>query len=69
VYEPAGHDPGNFDKACALAREWDYNTDARIALGVVYRKSMPGFGERIAVPGRVGVEREKAIDDFLASRI
>lgn len=69
VYEPAGHDPGNFDKACALAREWDYNTDARIALGVVYRKSMPGFGERIAVPGRAGVEREKAIDDFLASRI
>lgn len=69
VYEPVGHDPGDFEHACALAREWDYNTDARIALGVVYRKSMPEFGGRMAVGSRTGAEREQAVRNLLASRI
>ncbi len=69
VYEPADHDPLDFEKACRLAREWDYNADARIALGVVYRKSMPGFGERVAVPERTASEREQAVRDLIAARI
>lgn len=69
VYEPADHDPENFEKACLLAREWDYNSDARIALGVLYRKNMPGFGERVAVPGRTASEREQAVRDIIAARI
>lgn len=69
VYEPADHDPADFEKACRLAREWDYNADARIALGVLYRKSMPGFGERVAVPGRTAFEREQAVRDLIAARI
>jgi 2-oxoglutarate ferredoxin oxidoreductase subunit beta len=69
VYEPADHEPADFDRACQLAREWDYNSDARIALGVVYQKSMPGFGERMAVPGKTNSEREQAFRDILASRL
>ncbi|AGB01821.1 thiamine pyrophosphate-dependent enzyme [Methanoregula formicica] len=69
VYEPADHDPTDFGKACLLAREWDYNSDARIALGVLYRKSMPGFGERIAVPIKTASEREQAVRDIIAARI
>ena len=69
VYEPADHDPTDFGKACLLAREWDYNSDARIALGVLYRKSMPGFGERIAVPIKTASEREQAVRDIIAAWI
>jgi len=69
VYEPADHDPADFGKACLLAREWDYNSDARIALGVLYRKSMPGFGERIAVPIKTASEREQAVRDIITARI
>lgn len=69
VYEPADYDPADFGKACLLAREWDYNSDARIALGVLYRKSMPGFGERMAVPVRTASMREQAVRDIIAARI
>jgi 2-oxoglutarate ferredoxin oxidoreductase subunit beta len=69
VYEPADYDPENFEKACQLAREWDYNSDARIALGVLYRKDMPGFGERVAVPIRTASMREQAVRDIIAARI
>ena len=34
VYDLAGHDTADFEKACAKARESDYNRDAPIALGV-----------------------------------
>ncbi|MDD5143423.1 thiamine pyrophosphate-dependent enzyme [Methanoregula sp.] len=69
VYEPAAHDPADFAKACLLAREWDYNSDARIALGVLYRKEMPGFVERVAVPIKTAPEREQAVQAIIAARI
>jgi len=68
VYEPTDHDPGSFERACALAREWDYNSDARIALGILYRRTMPEFAERMAVPSRTNEERRQAVWDLLASR-
>jgi 2-oxoglutarate ferredoxin oxidoreductase subunit beta len=45
VYEIEGHDPGDFGRACALAREWDYSSDAPIALGTFFRKEAPRFEE------------------------
>lgn len=38
VYELEGHDPSDYNKALTKIREWDYNNDARIALGVFYKK-------------------------------
>jgi 2-oxoglutarate ferredoxin oxidoreductase subunit beta len=69
VYEPADHDPALFDRACTLAREWDYNSDAKIALGVVYRATYPEFGDRMAMKGKTADEREQAVREILASRI
>jgi 2-oxoglutarate ferredoxin oxidoreductase subunit beta len=45
VYELKDHDPSNFDRACARVREWDYSSDAPIALGVFYRTEAPRFEE------------------------
>ena len=46
VYDLAGHDTADFEKACAKAREWDYNRDAPIALGVFYERALPTFDDR-----------------------
>ncbi|MFA6142915.1 MAG: thiamine pyrophosphate-dependent enzyme [Candidatus Omnitrophota bacterium] len=38
VYELKDHDASDYNKALAKMREWDYNSDAPIALGVFYKK-------------------------------
>jgi 2-oxoglutarate ferredoxin oxidoreductase subunit beta len=65
VYELENHDTGNFTEACEKAREWDYNTDARIGLGIFFQTSAPSFEERILTrPGEVP-ERMEAIRKIL----
>jgi 2-oxoglutarate/2-oxoacid ferredoxin oxidoreductase subunit beta len=68
VYDLADHDPASFDRACAKAREWDYNSDARIALGLVYQATFPRFDERMAAREIAGEQRDQVIRDLLASR-
>jgi len=41
VYETEGRDAGDFEAAMRLAREWDYSSDAPIALGVIYESDAP----------------------------
>ena len=48
VYDLADHDPAQFMDACSRAREWDYNGDAKIPLGVFYRARFPTFDDRMA---------------------
>jgi len=43
VYDWNEEDAGDFRAAREKAREWDYNTDARIGLGVMYRHDAPIF--------------------------
>jgi 2-oxoglutarate ferredoxin oxidoreductase subunit beta len=69
VYDRSDHDTGDFEAALHRSREWDYNTDAPIALGVFYRKEMPTFSERYAASISTPVNREQSIRDLLASRI
>lgn len=38
VYELKDHDPTDYMRALGKIREWDYNKDAPIALGVLYKK-------------------------------
>lgn len=40
IYELEGHDPADYNKALSKIREWDYNKDSRIALGVFYKKPL-----------------------------
>jgi len=45
VYELAGHDPSDRAKALEKINQWDYNSDARIALGVFYKTAKPVFDD------------------------
>jgi 2-oxoglutarate ferredoxin oxidoreductase subunit beta len=66
VYRLEGHDSSDFDAAMTKAREWDYNEDAPIGLGLFYRKEAPIFEERIGYP--VVADRGPAIRSILDSK-
>lgn len=59
----------DLDAAFARAREWDYNSDAPIGLGVLYRQEKPLFEESYPVPDRQSLSgRSVAIRKFLEQR-
>jgi 2-oxoglutarate ferredoxin oxidoreductase subunit beta len=68
VYDLTGHDYSDFESACKKAREWDYNSDAKIALGTFYERFFPTFDERMAGTAVSAPERERAFEAPLASR-
>ncbi|MBI4982835.1 MAG: 2-oxoacid:ferredoxin oxidoreductase subunit beta, partial [Candidatus Omnitrophica bacterium] len=49
VYELKDHDSGDRTQALNKIREWDYDKDAPIALGVLYKKEALAFDERFAL--------------------
>ncbi|MDP2797926.1 MAG: thiamine pyrophosphate-dependent enzyme [Methanoregula sp.] len=69
VYELPATGSGDFEAACALAREWDYNSDAGIALGTFFTRVSPSFDERM-IPVLAGEEvRERAIRELFDARM
>jgi 2-oxoglutarate ferredoxin oxidoreductase subunit beta len=69
VYDIAGQDTADFTAACAKAREWDYNRDAPIALGVFFERSLPTFDNRYPARDVSAEERTRRIRDlFEAAR-
>jgi len=64
VYDLAGHNTGDFEAACRKAREWDYNGDTPIALGVFYERSLPTFDKRSSVREISADERMHRIRDL-----
>ena len=68
VYDLPDGDKQDFDAACAHAREWDYNSDARIALGIFYERTLPTFNEWMITRPTGKEEREHAIRALLDSR-
>ena len=69
VYELENHDSGNFQAAFNAIREWDYNSDARIPLGVFYKKEAPTFEDKL-MSFPVDVEsRDSKIKQFLNKRM
>jgi 2-oxoglutarate ferredoxin oxidoreductase subunit beta len=69
VYTPAGHDPADRDAAGRLAREWDYSQDTKIPLGLLYRRTLPTFDERVVTGPLTADQREQELAGFLATRI
>jgi 2-oxoglutarate ferredoxin oxidoreductase subunit beta len=66
VYELSDHDRENFESACVRAREWDYNSDARIALGTFYTRSRSSFDDTAgAHAGNVQDRKQSLRDVFL----
>ena len=68
VYDLKDYNPADFDAACAKVKEWDYNSDAPIALGAFYQRTLPTFDSRMAVKTVSGQERSRAVKEFLLSR-
>ncbi len=46
VYELKDHDASDYNQALNKIRQWDYNSDAPIALGVFYKKDAPTLEDR-----------------------
>ena len=43
VYELKDHDAENYDEAFKKIKEWDYDSDSKIPLGIFYKKEKPVF--------------------------
>ena len=70
IFEWDESDAGDYDAAYRRAREWDYNTDARIGLGIMYRHNAPIFEEDNPVPEPLSPEKKQAwIQHFMESRM
>jgi 2-oxoglutarate ferredoxin oxidoreductase subunit beta len=62
------YDAEDFEQACRKVREWDYNRDAPIALGIMYRSHRPTFEERFDIINAGLSGRERKILEFLEKR-
>jgi len=69
VYELRDTDPENYDEALRKIREWDYNSDASIALGIFYRKEVPTFQDRFLEYEREVRDRDSKIREVLERAI
>lgn len=68
VYELKDHDPRDYNQALNKIREWDYNEDRPIALGLFFQKEAPTFEERFFKPGGLeAVDRNAKIKKMLSS--
>lgn len=65
VYNLEGHNPKDFTQALNKIREWDYNSDAAIALGVFYQKDAATFEEGFFKEKTAVIDRASKIKEFL----
>jgi 2-oxoglutarate ferredoxin oxidoreductase subunit beta len=65
VYQPEPGDLADRARAQCLIREWDYNSDARIPLGVLYKAQAPVFDESFAREGDRAIGRESVLKNYL----
>jgi 2-oxoglutarate ferredoxin oxidoreductase subunit beta len=63
------HDRSDFDKAGKKIREWDYNKDSPIALGVFYKKDAPTFEEGFVSAHEGPVERDAKIKKIMEEAV
>jgi len=68
VYVPEGHNPEDFAAACRIASEWDYDGDAPIALGTIYRKNIPTYESRFRVGSKSDGEKAKLVETIIRGR-
>ena len=69
VYPWPEEDAGDRDAALKKAREWDYSADARIGLGIMYRRTAPTFEDGIpAPPALTPTEREAWVARVIGER-
>jgi len=69
IYDLKDHDVSGFGPAFRKAREWNYNSDARIALGLFYQQVMPTYEDRIFARPPDNTDRRKRIDEILQEKM
>lgn len=69
VYELKDNNLQDFNQALNKIREWDYNHEAPIALGVFYRKEFPAFEDNFIKDRPGQADRESKISEFLNKNI
>jgi 2-oxoglutarate ferredoxin oxidoreductase subunit beta len=69
VYDLKDNELSGFETAFHMAREWDYNNDARIALGLFYQQVMPTYEDRIFAHPPDNTDRQKRIDEILQEKM
>ncbi len=65
VYELSGHDPQDYSQALNKIREWDYNKEAQIGLGVLYKKEAPVFEDNFPASDISPADRQAKIKEIL----
>lgn len=68
VYEMKDHDVSSYDSALGKIKEWDYNKEAPIALGLFYKKQAPTFEENISAAVK-DIDRGAKIKEILAKSV
>jgi 2-oxoglutarate ferredoxin oxidoreductase subunit beta len=68
VYELEGHDVSDYQKALNKIREWDYNKEAPIALGGLYKKDMPTFESSFISKNKLEIGAKDAQIEALLKR-
>jgi 2-oxoglutarate/2-oxoacid ferredoxin oxidoreductase subunit beta len=69
VYELSGHDPQDRQAALDKIRQWDYNNEAPIGLGVFYKKERPVFEDAFPKDNQGTIDRQQEIKEFLKDGI
>lgn len=69
VYELAGHDSNNRQDALTKIREWNYGSDAPIALGLLYQAESASFEEKFRAFHTNDQDRNNKILAYLNKRI
>jgi len=68
VYELKDHDPSDETAAAAKIREWDYDHDAKIPLGIMYKREAETFDGRFETKAKV-MDRDTKIREYLKRQI
>jgi len=69
AYELKEHNPHDFNQALSKIREWDYNSDKPIALGVFYKKESPTYEESFSFGSATALEVDSKINELLKNYI
>ncbi|MCX5709217.1 MAG: thiamine pyrophosphate-dependent enzyme [Candidatus Omnitrophica bacterium] len=69
VYGLIDHNAGDFNQAMNKIREWDYNSEAPVALGTMYSRQADTFEDKFSAQGSVSTDKDQLITDFLRTAI
>jgi 2-oxoglutarate/2-oxoacid ferredoxin oxidoreductase subunit beta len=69
VYELSNHDSQDYGAALDKIRQWDYNKDTPIGLGVFYKKEMPAFEDSFPKDNGSAIDRQEKIKEVLKETV